>query len=66
MNTYTYRVYGTDDDSYAFGGPYPMGPMFLRTYKARNPQEAIRKMYNRSKKKHLGWRLTDLTARKAK
>lgn len=57
-----YRVYGRDDDGYAFGGPL-FGPVFLGEYKGRTQYEAIRKFYRRSQRKHLGWRLFDLTAK---
>jgi hypothetical protein len=61
----TYRIYGNDNDDYAFGGPL-FDERFLREVKASTPEEAIRKFYSISKKKHLGWRLCDLSARKAR
>lgn len=62
----TYRIYGDDSsEDYAWGGPlFPA--RFLQAVKAKTPQAAIRKFYNISKKKHWGWRLFELGARKAR
>jgi hypothetical protein len=58
----TYRVYGNDTDSYAFGGPlFP--PIFLKEVKARTPQAAFEKVYRWNRRKHLNWRKSDLLVR---
>ena len=58
-----YRVYGTDTSDYAFGGPLFDDKIFLKEVKANNPEAAKRKVYNWSKRKHLGWPLYSLTVR---